>query len=133
MRIVHLAIADDWEAAKQLGEYMVSTRGMSVDDVGYVHASAASQLRRVAEYGYSDVHSPLLVLVIDVDELHARGIDVRWEAETSEAETSAHIYAPLPTDEDAVVAELPAHFEGREFVPPELGDYDVIESPPEPG
>jgi uncharacterized protein (DUF952 family) len=131
MRVLHLALADDWEAAQAFGEYQVSTRGTAVDDAGFLHAATARQLPKVAEYLYADVRSPLLVLVIDLGELSAAGIEVRWEPATaSDGGPFPHILGPLPTDADTVVAALPAQFDGRRFVLPDLSGLDVAEEPP---
>lgn len=125
MRLLHLALSDDFEAARPLGEYTVSTRGTSIDDTGFIHASTAAQLPKVASMLYSDVHSPLVVLVIDEDELAGAGIEVAWEASEGSDELFPHIYGPLPTDDDTIVAVLPASFSGRRFELPDLSGYDV--------
>ncbi|GAB3567359.1 DUF952 domain-containing protein [Spelaeicoccus albus] len=125
MRLLHLALADDFEAARPLGEYTVSTRGTSVDDAGFIHASTAGQLPKIASMLYSDVHSPLVVLVIDEDELAGAGIEVKWETPHGSDQLFPHIYGPLPTDNDTVVAVVPVEFSGRRFVMPDLSDYDV--------
>ncbi|WGW10476.1 DUF952 domain-containing protein [Saxibacter everestensis] len=135
MRVLHLAIADDWEAAVPFGEYQVSTRNTSVDDAGFLHASTASQLPKIARYLYADVTVPLVVLVIDLPSVEAAGIEVRWEpadlaADQPDAERFPRIYAALPTDDDTVVAVLPASFSGRTFVMPDLDGLDVVETPP---
>lgn len=125
MRLLHLALADDFEAARPLGEYTVSTRGTSVEETGFVHASTAGQLPKIASMLYSDLHSPLVVLVVDEDELAGAGIEIKWETAGASEELFPHIYAPLPTDDDTVVAVLPAGFDGRSFVMPDLSGYDV--------
>lgn len=125
MRLLHLALADDFEASRPLGEYTVSTRGTSVEDTGFIHASTAGQLPKVASMLYSDLHSPLVVLVIDEDELAGAGIEIKWETAGTQGELFPHIYAPLPTDDDTVVAVLPAEFDGRTFVMPDVEGYDV--------
>jgi uncharacterized protein (DUF952 family) len=49
MTILHLAHRDDWERALATGEYRTSTRGATLDDVGFIHASYPDQLPRVAD------------------------------------------------------------------------------------
>lgn len=39
MEILHLAHRADWDEALVSGQYRTSTRGASLDDVGFIHAS----------------------------------------------------------------------------------------------
>lgn len=98
--ILHIALPDDWAAAKATGEYRVSTRGRSLDDVGFIHCSHPRQLVRVANFAYADV-TELVLLHIEPELLDA---EVRIEpAAENSAELFPHIYGPLPVS--AVVAE----------------------------
>ncbi len=99
-RLVHVAIADDWEACKRFGEYEVSTRGISYDEAGFIRATTPDALASVLDLVFGDLTLPLVVAVIDQDALTSAGIDVEWEAE------KPRILRPLPMDEDTVVAEL---------------------------
>jgi uncharacterized protein (DUF952 family) len=109
MTILHLALAADWDAARQTGEYRVSTIGRSLDDVGFIHACADhEQLRGVVERFYRDVTDPLVLLGID-----PTGLDVRMEEVPGDPpEAFPHIYGPLPVS--AVTSVLP-------FTPPGPG------------
>jgi uncharacterized protein (DUF952 family) len=91
--IFHLALADDWRAAEDEGEYRVSTRGASLDDVGFLHASHAHQVAGVAARYYADVTEELVLLVIDPDRL---GVPVVEEVPPGGDEAFPHIYGPLP-------------------------------------
>ena len=39
--ILHITLPEDWAAARRTGRYTASTRGASIDDVGFLHASDA--------------------------------------------------------------------------------------------
>ncbi len=47
--LFHLALESDWQAAIQRGEYRVSTRGMSLEQVGFIHLSWQEQLQDTVE------------------------------------------------------------------------------------
>jgi uncharacterized protein (DUF952 family) len=103
MRIYHLATASDWDAARESGAYTTSTRGVTLEQEGYIHASRADQWEAVRARYYADVDEPLVLLEIDTDLL-----DVPWVEEPPAPEveeTFPHIYGPLrPT---AVVGVTP--------------------------
>ncbi len=110
MTIFHIAHRADWDAALVAGEYRVSTRGLTLDQVGFIHASSADQLGGVAELFYRDDPESLIVLEIDDSALNdgALGDAVRWE-DAGSGELFPHIYRALhPTDVTAIV---PAHFD----------------------
>jgi uncharacterized protein (DUF952 family) len=91
--IWHLALIDDWTATHADDEYRVSTRGMTLEQVGFIHCSRLHQIEGVATRFYDDCDEVLL-LQIDpdrvgspiIDEPPAPGID----------ELFPHIYGPLP-------------------------------------
>jgi uncharacterized protein (DUF952 family) len=102
MTILHIAHADDWAAAVAAGEYRHSTRGATIDEVGYIHASRGPQVRVVATFVYADDPEELAVLVIDEE-----GLDVRDE-DGGEGELFPHVYEAIPV---ASVTEVrPARF-----------------------
>ena len=53
--IHHLAQRDAWETAIDAGEYRVSTIGMSLEEVGFIHASQPHQVEPVARRFYVGV------------------------------------------------------------------------------
>ena len=59
--IWHLAHAANWAAALGRGSYAISTRGATLEQVGFVHASFGQQVERVAELVYAD-GAPLTLL-----------------------------------------------------------------------
>jgi glutathione S-transferase len=91
-RIYHLALAEDWRAAKTCGEYRRSTRGLSLEQVGFIHASGAHQVDATFRRFYADAEAVLL-LTLDPGRLDA---PLRWEAAPDSAELFPHIYGPLP-------------------------------------
>ena len=53
--LLHIALPDDWAAAREPGEYRISTRGRTLDEEGFVHCSYPGQLEGVANRFYADV------------------------------------------------------------------------------
>ena len=100
-RIFHLALADDWAAAFADGEYRVSTLGMSVEEVGFMHASYLHQLRGVADAFYQGKDGVIL-LVIDPAKVDA---EVRDDLDPDSGQYFPHVYGALPVA--AVVAATP--------------------------
>lgn len=102
--IFHLALAADWAAARETGAYTVSTRGRTLAEEGFIHASRADQWPAVRAAFYGDVAAADLVLLqVDTDRLEVPVVD---EPPTPGAtETFPHIYGPLPVS--AVVRALP--------------------------
>jgi uncharacterized protein (DUF952 family) len=110
-RIYHVTFASDWTDAQSTGEYRLSTRGTRLDEVGYIHASFAHQVRRIGTAVYGDASERLVVLAIDPALLSSV---VTVENLDGGTEGFPHIYGPLPTS--AVVEVLPASVDGGEFV-----------------
>lgn len=75
-RVVHVAIADDWSAACRLGEYEVSTRGVSLDEAGFIHAVSIDGVADVVGRVFADIRFALLLVVLDVEALRADGVAV---------------------------------------------------------
>src|SRR5215831_19446761 len=99
--IFHIAAAPDWQKALQNGAYRVSTRGKSLDDEGFIHASTEAQVAPVANTIYRDDDN-LLLLVIDPNRLQP---EIRYEQVPGWEAPFPHIYGPLNVD--AVVRTLP--------------------------
>ena len=64
--IYHIAEAADWEQARRAGEYTMSTRGLTLAEQGFIHASTAAQVPLVAGAYYRGVPD-LVLLVIDTE------------------------------------------------------------------
>jgi Protein of unknown function (DUF952) len=48
--LLHITERAAWHAALQAGEYRMSTRGVTLDEQGFIHCSLRHQLRGVAEF-----------------------------------------------------------------------------------
>ena len=91
--IFHLAMPDDWAVAFQTGEYTMSTRGRTLKEEGFIHASTFNQIEATANRFYADVDQ-LVLLTIDQRKIsHA----IAWEPPApGVTELFPHIYGPLP-------------------------------------
>src|SRR5919202_823686 len=129
MRILHAALPQDWSTAREAGYYDVSTRGTSIVEVDYVHASTAAQLPGVLDRFYRDVPAVDL-LVIDVDRLEHEGASVVWENPHDAPDGPyPHIYGVVPVA--AVVEVLHVeHVPDSGWVLPDLSAHDVAAGPP---
>lgn len=99
--IYHITAASDWAQARRDGAYRQSTRGRSLADEGFIHASTAPQVAPVANAFYQDC-SDLLVLFIDAGKVQS---EIRYEQVPGSADPFPHIYGPLNVD--AVVQAVP--------------------------
>jgi glutathione S-transferase len=100
--IYHVAFDADWEKAKADGSYRISTRGVDLDRVGFIHCSFRDQVDAIVEMLYGDVAAPLVVLVIDPERALA---EVRVENLEGGDVLYPHVYGPLPVE--AVVDTIP--------------------------
>jgi uncharacterized protein (DUF952 family) len=93
-RVFHIASGADWAAAQETGRYTTSTRGRTLAEEGFIHASRAEQWRAVRDRFYGDVTEPLLLLEIDTDLLDVPLVE---EEVPGTGETFPHLYGPLST------------------------------------
>lgn len=89
--IFHAALPADWEDALRDGRYEISTRGASLAQVGFIHASRASQVSMILDAFYSDLDD-LVLLHIDTDRLTSPW---RLDDVPGADESFPHIYGPL--------------------------------------
>ena len=101
MTIYHIAYPADWEKAKADDAYTVSTKGRTLAEQGFIHASDMVQVALVANALYRE-DDGLIVLVIDTDRLNA---EVKYELVPGSDAPFPHIYGPV--NPDAVVEVLP--------------------------
>jgi uncharacterized protein (DUF952 family) len=94
-RIIHIALPDDWAAARPTGRYTVSTRGVSLEQEGFIHCSMARQVEATANAFYGDLHE-LVLLLIDTARV-AAPIEVEPPFPGA-LDAFPHIYGPLPVD-----------------------------------
>lgn len=91
--LFHAAMPEDWATAFEPGEYTMSTRGLTLDEVGFIHLSTREQVEGTANRFYADVDQ-LVLLTIDPVKVPA---EIRWEPPVPDADTLfPHIYGPLP-------------------------------------
>ena len=109
MRIYHLATASDWEQAQRDGAYTTSTRGVTLEQEGFIHASRADQWEGVRDRYYADLEEPLVLLEIDTDLLDVAVVEE--PPAPGVIETFPHIYGALKPE--AVVAVTPVATPGR--------------------
>ncbi|MBV1854643.1 DUF952 domain-containing protein [Catellatospora tritici] len=101
--IYQIALPEDWAQAQFTGSYTVSTRGVSLEQEGYLHASdTLEQIERVRQRYYAD-RSDLLLLVIDEARLE---VPVVRESPAGSTELYPHIYGPLKLTAVAEVRPL---------------------------
>ena len=110
MAIFHVTTQAEWEAAEAVGSYRMSTKGATLDEVGFIHASSAEQLPRVASFLYAGTDEPLVVLELDDDGIRRSGIRIPWE-DGGAGELFPHIYGELDTA--FVAAARPAEFDAE--------------------
>jgi glutathione S-transferase len=96
--IYHLALAEEWQAAQRHGSYRRSTRGLSLEQVGFIHASRVDQLAATYRRFYGDA-GPVMLLTIDPQRLTA---PLRYEPAPQGSEKGSelfpHLYGPLPLE-----------------------------------
>lgn len=102
MKIFHLALEEAWLAAQSAGTYTVSTLGLDLAEVGFIHCSQAEQVAGVHARFYGAVTGPVIRLTIDTGLLTSP-----WQLDEVAGEPLPfpHIYGPLNLD--AVVAAEP--------------------------
>ncbi|GAA3522378.1 hypothetical protein GCM10022263_08060 [Nocardioides daeguensis] len=115
--IFHLALLSDWQAAQRAGSYTISTRGRSLAEVGFIHASRADQWTGVRDRFYSDVTAPMVLLQIDPALLDVPVLDE--PPAPGATETFPHVYGPLPVSAvvKAIPLDRPAHEAAAPSVP----------------
>lgn len=113
--LLHITDRDHWLAAARTGEYRMSTRGVTLEQQGFIHCSARGQLGQVARLLYADaLADELVVLVIDSDRVPA---PVRYEAAEPGGEAYPHIYGVLPASAVTDVLPVSRDAAGRFVLP----------------
>ena len=91
--LFHLALASDWHQAQKQGEYRVSTRGLMLEQVGFIHCSWREQVEPTYSRFYADA-GDVLLLEIDPALVNA---PLRADAIPT-GELFPHLYGPLPLE-----------------------------------
>ena len=106
--LYHLALRQEWQAARVEGIYRRSSRGLALEEVGFIHLSAAHQVPATAARFYGDLAAGEVVLLsIDPERLASAGLAVRHEPAALPAGSPGgppggdlfpHLYGPLPLE-----------------------------------
>jgi glutathione S-transferase len=99
--IFHITTEADWAQAQAEGAYSLSTRGLTLAQVGFVHCAFEEQVCGVANSFFRGV-AKLVVLRVAIERLN---VEVRYEDLQGGHELFPHIYGPLNLD--AIVATMP--------------------------
>ncbi len=105
MQIFHIATVRDWAAAQRSGTYTTSTRGVTLEQEGFIHAARREQVPVVWTSYYADAGEPLVLLTIDTDKLTSP-----WREDPVGGDTYPHVYGPIETA--AVVRAQPLDRQG---------------------
>ena len=92
---LHLTTKLAWEDALAVGVYSLSTKGKTLEEVGFIHGSFADQVEEVAGFVFAGSTEELVVLLLDTNKLKAAGIEVRVE-EASNGKKYPHVYGAIP-------------------------------------
>ena len=117
-RIFHLATARAWADSFASGEYRESTLGATLEQVGFIHASYANQVRGVADAFYQG-RDDIVLLVIDPARV---GVEIREELDPGSGQYFPHLFGALP-----VVAVVAAPSVGQ--LPDGRLDLDALLAP----
>ncbi|WP_051343109.1 DUF952 domain-containing protein [Pseudonocardia spinosispora] len=91
--IYHITYATEWDKALAAGSYTMSTRGVTLAEQGFIHASTAAQVAGTASRFYAG-EPGLIVLEIDEDLVEP---EIKYEPAPGTDELFPHIYGPLNT------------------------------------
>jgi len=108
----HLTTRQAWEDALKVGTYSLSTKGKTLEEVGFIHGSFADQVEEVAGFVFAGSSEELVVLHLNIDKLESRGILVRVEA-ASNGKSYPHIYGAIPCELVDRVSEAHMNQEDR--------------------
>ncbi len=92
--LFHIALPDDWEAARADGRYTTSTRGRTLADEGFIHCSFAEQVATTIQRFYADLDEVVLLRI----DPHRLGAPVIVEDLLGTGEEFPHVYGPIALD-----------------------------------
>ncbi|MCX5951522.1 MAG: DUF952 domain-containing protein [Cyanobacteria bacterium] len=93
--LYHLTLAQEWRQAKRQGFYPWSTRGMTLQQVGFVHASWRHQVAATYRRFFADA-AEVVLLALDPQAIANAGVPIRQEPAPDTGEWFPHLYGPLP-------------------------------------
>ena len=111
----------------------MSSRGRSLAQEGFIHASTQAQVGGVLRSFYADLER-LELLVLDIAELAAAGSLVRWDDVPGQPAPFPHIYGPIPTPvvgpgSPVIAVRRMERAPGADWAVPDLSAYDVATGP----
>lgn len=119
--IYHLTRRADWSAAQREGIY----RGDTLDSQGFIHASTAEQVTRVANAIFKG-QTDLVLLCIDEQKAQPKVIfeppinPATGQPEPNVTDLFPHIYGALNLDAVVRVVDFPPDSDGVFHLPPEV-------------
>jgi uncharacterized protein (DUF952 family) len=99
--LYHIADRHRWALSCDRGSYTQSTRGMELDDVGFIHLCTAEQVAGVLDRFYRGVDD---LVMLHIDEQRVRA-PIVFEDVPGADEQFPHLYGPL--EPSAVVRATP--------------------------
>jgi maltose O-acetyltransferase len=131
IELLHITERALWESARATGTYTMSTRGKTLDEVGFIHCSFPHQLRGVAEllYGTEPEPGELVVLVIDRERLDVPVRVEPGEPGASGGEEFPHLYGPLAVAAVTEVRDWPRPQERSQKERMLAGDLYLADDP----
>jgi uncharacterized protein (DUF952 family) len=102
---LHLTTRQAWEDALKVGTYSLSTKGKTLEEVGFIHGSFAG-------FVFAGSTEELVVLHLNIDKLASNGIEVRVE-EARNGKSYPHIYGAIPCELVDRVSEAHMNQEDR--------------------
>ncbi len=112
--VYHCSLASDWEDAQRSGTYRISSRGRTLQQEGFIHASYAEQVSGVLQRHYTDEPDQLLLLTVDPDRV---GCSVVAENLSGGEDLFPHIYGPIPLDAVVAITPLVRRDDGWHWIP----------------
>ena len=109
---LHLTTKQAWEDALKVGIYSLSTKGKTLEEIGFIHGSFVDQVEEVAGFVFAGSTEELVVLHLATDRLASHGIEVRVE-EASNGKSYPHIYGAIPCELVDGVSTAHINPEGR--------------------
>ena len=118
--LLHLAIRSEWDDVVAHDQpYRRSTRGLGLDEVGFIHCSRAHQVQGVADAFYGD-GLDVVLLVIDPALLD---VEVRDEEVPGAPSPFPHLYGPLARSAVVAVEPVARTTDGRLDLAPLLARH----------
>ena len=103
---LHLTTKQAWEDALKVGVYSLSTKGKTLEEVGFIHGSFADQVEEVAGFVFAGSTEELVVLHLKIDKLESHGIVVRAMTQYPSLTDCLRISIGTPAENERLLAVL---------------------------